>query len=145
MAEPDDALPHMYAALEAIQRARAAERIYLRGRARPAVINLDEVRLAGKRDGAVTAGRVPLAPAATAARLARLLAHATLLATAPGAARDSLLVLRLELLPDAAGAAAAIARALDALREGGDPRPGLAAARAALAGAAESRPGVGAW
>src|SRR6185436_2175891 len=45
--EPDDALPHMRAALAAIQRARQAERIYLRGRPPTQVVDLRDARLKG--------------------------------------------------------------------------------------------------
>ncbi len=40
LGEPDDALPHMRAALAAIQRARQAERLYLRGRPPTQVVDI---------------------------------------------------------------------------------------------------------
>ncbi|MEX2179607.1 MAG: hypothetical protein WD801_12905 [Gemmatimonadaceae bacterium] len=55
--EPRAALPHMRVALEAIQRARAAERLYLRGRPPNIVIDLPRVRLSGKREGIDPGGR----------------------------------------------------------------------------------------
>ncbi|HMU62937.1 MAG TPA: hypothetical protein PKA66_14230, partial [Gemmatimonadales bacterium] len=47
--QPGRALPPMREALAAIMRAREAERIYLRGRPPPAVVDLARVRLSGKR------------------------------------------------------------------------------------------------
>ncbi len=63
--EPGEALPYMRAALAAIQRARAAERLYLRGRTPPAVVDLQKVRLAGKRDDATGARRARRATRST--------------------------------------------------------------------------------
>jgi hypothetical protein len=51
IAEPKAAIPHMRAALAAIQRARSAERIYLRGKPPVVVIDVAKVRLAGKDQG----------------------------------------------------------------------------------------------
>ena len=45
---PEKALPPMYRALEAIQRARSAERLYLRSRPPKSVVDVDRVRLQGK-------------------------------------------------------------------------------------------------
>ncbi len=87
--EPGEALPYMRAALAAIQRARAAERLYLRGRTPPAVVDLQKVRLAGKRDNATGATRAPRnALDTTAARRVRRLNDGALPARHSRAGRD---------------------------------------------------------
>ena len=147
VAAPRRALPHMRAALDAIQRARAAERIYLRGRAPKVVIDEARVRLAGKRDDMAPASRSPRASGLreVLARRARFAAAVELLRAddtksadatdRAGAAIDSLLVLRIDLLGEAPGAAAALGDAIDALRSGRDATDALIAARRAMDGA----------
>jgi hypothetical protein len=138
-ASPERALPSMYKALEAIQRARAAERLYLRSRPSRAVVDVERVRLQGKEKGTPAAreprpslGASPGAGVGRAAltRFARLVA---LSATNPASAADSLLLLRIELLggisPEAATAAA---QAADALRNGRDASVFLSAFRRSL-------------
>ncbi len=135
--EPGDALPYMRAALAAIQRARAAERLYLRGRAPAAVVDLQKVRLAGKRDNAVAAVRsARSALDTTAARRVRRLSAA--LALLPGnraAAIDSLQLLRLDAIVQDPAFAASLGPAIDSLRSGGNATLVLARARRAAAGA----------
>lgn len=131
---PERALPSMYRALEAIQRARAAERLYLRGRPPRAVVDVDRVRLQGREQG-TPAAREPRSPDTGVARaaLARFARVVTLVATDPGAAADSLLLLRIDLLgvlPP--GAANGAAEAADALRSGRDATAGLVTLRRAL-------------
>ena len=133
-AAPDLALPSMYKALEAIQRARAAERLYLRSRPSRAVVDVDRIRLQGKERG-TPAAREPRSPATgvargVLARFARLVALAT---TDPSAAADSLLLLRLDLLGTIpADAATAAAQAAQALRNGRDALDQLAIVRRSL-------------
>jgi hypothetical protein len=130
---PERALPHMYRALAAIQRARAAERIYLRSRPPRAVVDIDRVRLQG-RDRGAPGPRTPresMAPRDRAAldRFARVV---SLVPTTAGAAADSLLLLRIELLDRNPRAAAALGEAAQALRTGGDATEPLRRARRAL-------------
>ncbi|MBI4500302.1 MAG: hypothetical protein HY700_03985 [Gemmatimonadetes bacterium] len=143
--EPGRALPHMRAALEAIQRARAAERVYLRGRAVPAVVDVNRVRLSGKREDLRPVARAPGPAGLWEQRLRRFVAAISLIPADVPAARDSLLVLRLELLPDAPAVAASLGEAIAALRGGRNPLPPLASARAALAGEPSLRRGLGGW
>ncbi len=144
---PERALPPMYRALDAIQRARAAERLYLRSRPPRAVVDVERVRLQGKDRGS-PAAREPRAPATGAARaaLARFARVVGLAAADPAAAADSLLLLRIDLLgaitPDAAAAAAAAA---DALRRGRDAGPGLAAFRNALGSGVQVADSLSRW
>ncbi len=132
--EPGRAIPHMRAALEAIQRARNAVRVYLRGRAAPLVVDVARVRLAGSREGAGGGRRAPR-PALTLARgrlLSRFRTALPLLAARDPAAVDSLLLLRVDALGGAPAAAAALGEAIAALRAGRDATAPLVRARRAL-------------
>jgi hypothetical protein len=140
---PQAALPHMYRALEAIQRARAAERLYLRSRPTRAVVDIDRVRLSGSERGSPAPRRS--GPAAEAGRraLERFRTALSILLSAPSAAADSLLLLRLELLDSKPQASAALRDAADALRSGRDATEALRRARSALeraGGVADSLP-----
>ena len=133
-ASPDRALPSMYKALEAIQRARTAERLYLRSRPSRAVVDVDRVRLQGKEKGTPSA-REPRSPTPGVARgvLARFARVVALSTTDPAAAADSLLLLRIDLLGTIpADGATAAAQAADALRNGRDAVEHLAAVRRSL-------------
>ena len=145
--EPGKALPHMYAALAAIQKARLAERIYLRGKPRDVVVDLAKVRLAGKKDGIGPAPRRPRTSedAVMARRAARFDAAVGRLGVARVAAVDSLLLLRAELLSAAPAVAAPLGDAIDALRAGRDATAPLVAARRALAGAPAAHAGLSRW
>ena len=145
--EPDDALPHMRIALAAIQRARAAERIYLRGRPPTRVVDLRSARLKGDMTGASGARRVPgRALGAERARLLERLGEAfAVAAEAPGDAADSLLLLRLEALGRHQDFALAAGRAAAALRAGRDARPDLLRARDALLGTTRHLATLPAW
>jgi hypothetical protein len=136
VAEPREALPHMRAALDAIQAARAAERLYLRGKAPRVVLDLARIRLSGKRDGIDPALRSPRASAVlqAAQRQARFSAALALLDAEPAAAIDSLLLLRVDALSEQPRLAVALQRAIDDLRAGRDATPSLRSARTQLAG-----------
>ncbi len=137
----DRALPHMYAALAALQRARAAERIYLRGAVKPVVVDLARARLRGERPAS-------LAPASRRGeedprrRLARRFEGvlAMLGTAAPGAAADSLALLRVEALEDAPSFASAVGEALEAMRRGRGDAAAVALARARRALLPAARP-----
>jgi hypothetical protein len=135
-ADPGGAIPWMRRAIEALQRARAAERIYLRGRPPRVVVDIARVRGAGKESGSANV-RAPRAPAdpERAERLARFDAALGIVEAAPLAAADSLLLLRLTVLEAAA----------DAVRRGGDVTTALSLARRALAGTPVRRAGLDAW
>jgi hypothetical protein len=130
LAEPGAAIPPMRLALEAIQRARAADRVYLRGRSRPVVVDLARVRLAGRDTGRSTARPAAAAAPRAAVRLDdRLWRAASLFTTDAAAARDSLLALRLDALTEAPTLAEAVQEALAALARGSDATPALTRAR----------------
>lgn len=138
---PREALPHMRAALDAIQRARAAERLYLRGRAPRVVIDEARVRLAGKRDEMAPGARNPRASGLNELLLQRARFSAVLQqlgaedAGATRAAMDTLMVLRIDVLAENPSLAAALATALADLRSGRDATSALLLARRALDGA----------
>jgi hypothetical protein len=136
----------MRRALTAIQRARQAERIYLRGKAPVVVVDLARVRLTGKENGSGSA-REPRAPTdpAAARRAERLGAAIALAARSPAAAIDSLVLLRVESLEAAPPLAAAVAEALDAMRNGRDATSLLARARRIADGTVRGAGRLGAW
>lgn len=144
--ETGRALPPMRRALAAIQRARQAERIYLRGKAPSVVVDLGHVRLTGKETGA-TSTRLPRAPTdPNAARRAERLASAMVLAArSPAAAIDSIVLLRVESLDVAPQLAGALADALDAMRAGRDAGALLARARRIADGSVRGSGRLGAW
>jgi hypothetical protein len=144
--ETGRALPPMRRALAAIQRARQAERIYLRGKPPAVVVDLGRVRLTGKEHGA-TSTRLPRAPTApAAARRAERLAAAMELATrSPAAAIDSIVLLRVESLEAAPQLAAALADALAAMRNGRDATALLERARRIADGSVRGSGRLGAW
>ena len=142
--EPGRALPPMRAALEAIQRARAAERIYLRGRPPAVVVDLNRVRLAGRRDDAGDGRRDAASMDPRTALTVRFQRAVALVDRGDVGAADSLLLLRLDALELAPAVAEGLAQAAAAVRSGQDAMPALAAARAALAGRVRSGP-LGPW
>ena len=146
--EPGRALPPMRIALAAIERARQAERIYLRGRPPAVVVDIAKVRLAGTEPSS-PAARTPRAPLDSArAALEQRFTHAIdLLASQPAVASDSLMLLRIDALVTEPRFGAALNDLVTALRRGrGDELPRLTAlARRALAGAPRTRDGLGAW
>lgn len=144
LAEPEEALAPMRRALAAIERARAAERVYLRGRPPTVIVDVARVRLAGRERGQ-TAARAPreaLAPV-DARRAARLVAVALLAARDAAAARDSVRLLRLEALADAPPFADALEGVVRALAPPAAPEAVTAAfvrARRALGGVTRAEP-----
>lgn len=147
-AEPRAAIPFMKVALAAIERARAASRLYLRGKPPVVIVDISKVRLTGRDSGRTNerSHRDALS-LADAARERRLLTAVALLSSDAAAARDSLAVLRLESVSEAPVFAGALGESLEALRTGRDVTPALLRARRVLGGvvrggsAAWSRPG----
>jgi hypothetical protein len=139
--EPGAALPPMRAALAAIQRARNAERLYLRGKAPTVIVDIAKVRLAGKRDDAGSSSRVPRVAldSSSERRAQRFDAAVSALASNPAAAIDSLLALRVDALDSAPELAGALAPAIDALRAGHDATGALVRARRIAAGGSVAR------
>jgi len=145
LADPEAAIPPMRLALEAIQRARAAERVYLRGRTRAVVVDLVRVRLSGRDTGQASVRRAGTAlERVSAVYDARLLRAVGLLDPDAAAARDSLLTLRLDAIDGHSEFARAVAVALDAMSSGRDPTDALVRARRLLA-MPERSVGVSPW
>ena len=142
--DPRAAIPHMRLALAAIERARSAERLYLRGKPPTVIIDLAKVRLAGKDTGATNLRREREAlPPRAARRAVRLVIAAQLVTRDVLAARDSLALLRVEALGDSPAFAAAVGAVLDALAGGGDATAAFLRARRVLGGVARTE--AGAW
>lgn len=146
--EPAQALPPMRRALAAIERARQAERIYLRGRPAAVIVDVAHARLAGKDKGSssVSTERVTADPVQR--RRAESFARASaLLATDREAAADSLLVLRVAALGDSPSLAAALDTAASVTRRGSPDEVALAWARVrrALGGPPMRRDSLPAW
>jgi uncharacterized protein DUF4175 len=145
--EPGQALPHMRRALAAIERARQAERVYLRGAPPPVVVDVSAARMQGTEHGAPSV-RTPVpadtAGSARARRFARIVAQAR---RHPAAAIDSLLVLRIDALAAAPEFAAALHDAATAMRgrRPADAAAALAHARRLLAGAPVVRDSIARW
>jgi hypothetical protein len=144
--EPGKAIPWMKKALDALQAARSAERIYLRGKTKSVVVDIDRVRLQGKDKGTPEA-RTPRPPAdpARVKRVARFDVALGIVKTAPSAAVDSLLLLRLDLLDHDLAAARAIETAANALRSGKDATDALIRARRTLVAAPAEAVALSAW
>ncbi len=146
LGEPGKAAPFMRRALDALQRSRSAERVYLRGKVRTVVVDVARVRLVGKDKGASNerAPRLALDPARLI-RLARFDAALALSPQSPAAAVDSMLVLRLDLLDHDRVAARTLDDAANALRAGRDATAALIRARRALSGGIERRDALSLW
>jgi hypothetical protein len=148
LGEPAKALPHMRRALAAIEKARQAERLYLRGRPAAVVIDINKARLQGKDKGSASKRR-PLTPADSASqvRAERFVAIVALSARDPRAAADSMLMLRVDALAEAPVFASALGDAANAVRRGkGDGATlALARARRALAGAPAAQDSIARW
>jgi hypothetical protein len=146
--EPAKALPPMRIALAAIERARQAERIYLRGKPGTAIVDVAKVRLSGKDKGVASVREPRPVVDPIVRRRAETFERVTvLIARDPDAAADSLLLMRVEALSDAPVLAAALDDAARALRKRDDASSQLAwiRVRRALGGEPVRRPGVSPW
>ncbi len=143
---PAAAIPWMERAIAALQRARAAERIYLRGRPPNVVVDLARVRLAGKNEGDPTSRSArPSVDPLRAERLARFDAALTVVTSDAAAAADSLLLLRVTLPDEERAAILALDAAANALRQGGDVTLVLSNARRALVAQPPRRSSLAGW
>jgi hypothetical protein len=148
LGEIDRALPFMRRALDAIQRARKAERVYLRGNPPRVIVDVNKARLTGKDKGTSSRRRALTAPDSATQRLAdRFTRIIELVEHDTRAATDSLLVLRIDALTAAPAFAAALSDAANAMRSGksNDATQALARARRLLAGAPVSRDTLSRW
>jgi hypothetical protein len=146
--EPRAALPHMRRALAAIQKARQAERVYLRGAPPRVVIDINAARLKGKDKGSTSVRRALASlDSISRARENRLTRIIELSANNAPAAMDSLLLLRIDALGDEPAFAAALSDAIAAMRRGkrDEATTALGRARRSLAGSPIVRDSLARW
>ncbi|MDP9178851.1 MAG: DUF4175 domain-containing protein [Gemmatimonadota bacterium] len=146
IAEPKPALPPMRVALAALDRARLAKRVYLRGAQPKIVVDLQRVRLTGKEKGTGSV-RTPRSSAdSVRVRLStRFNAALNLVQAQPARAVRDFALLRVEALTALPELAVALAEATDAMRAGRDATLALQRARRALDGPPRATPGLPAW
>jgi hypothetical protein len=146
IAEPKPALPPMRVALAALDRARLANRLYLRGVPPRIIVDIQRVRLSGKEKGNSSV-RTPrsFADSARARWSARFGAAIELIEAHPARAITELSLLRVESLQSLPEFAAALGEAVDATRTGRDATLPLLRARRALDGAPRVTPGLPLW
>lgn len=127
---PRDALEPMRRALAAIQRARAAERLYLRGTPPAAVVDITKIRLIGTDSAKFDARRALEALPPTERRLAeRALRGLASLMAGDSLALDTLRLVRLDALGTAAPLAGAIGDAISAVESRRDATDAILRAR----------------
>jgi hypothetical protein len=146
IAEPAPALPPMRIALKALDRARLANRLYLRGTPPKIIVNLERVRLTGKEKGTPST-RTPrsFADSARVRLSARFSAVLDLIEKQPARAITELALMRVDALSSLPDFAAALGDATDAIRAGRDATLPLLRARRALDGPPEATPGLPLW
>jgi hypothetical protein len=146
IAEPTPALPPMRVALAALDRARLANRLYLRGVPPKIIVDLKRVRLSGKEKGSSNT-RTPrsFADSARVRLPARFNAAIDLIEKQPARAVTELALMRVEALPSLPEFAAALGEATDAIRAGRDATLPLLRARRALDGPPSVTPGLPQW
>jgi hypothetical protein len=146
IAEPAPALPPMRVALAALDRARLANRLYLRGAPPKIVVDLQRVRLTGKEKGSSSI-RTPRSFAdSTRVRLsAQLRTVLDLIDKDPARAVTELSLMRVEALSSLPDFAAALGEATDAIRARRDATLPLLRARRALEGPPVVTPGLPLW
>lgn len=130
IAEAAAALPFMRAAAAALDRARLANRYYLRSGATRVVVDVPRVRLQGKETGA-SATRSPRAAETARQEIARDFTRAAAIRD-PVTAANELALVRVRALAELPELADALEPVIEALRRGRDPRAALAAARSEL-------------
>jgi hypothetical protein len=146
IAEPSVALPPMRVALKALDRARLANRLYLRGTPPKVIIDIARVRMAGKEKGSGSS-RTPRtrADSVRADLSQRFESAIEALPKSPESAIRDLTLLRVEALSGSPSFAAALSDAIDAFHKGKDATLPLLRARRALDGDPQSKPGLPSW
>ena len=146
IAEPSPALPPMRVALKALDRARVANRLYLRGAPPKIIVNLDRIRLTGKEKGSTnTRTARPFADSTRIRLSTRFNAMLDLIEKQPARAMTELALMRVDALTTLPDFAAALGETSDAIRAGKDATLPLLRARRALDGPPATRPGLPAW
>jgi hypothetical protein len=146
IAEPAAALPPMRVALKALDRARLANRLYLRGIPPKVIVDIARVRMAGKEKGTSNVRTPRSAADSSHTALERRFSNAIeLLQKAPTNAIRDLTLLRVDALSVSPAFAAALSDAVDAFHKGKDATLPLLRARRALSGEPVSQPGLSSW
>jgi hypothetical protein len=146
IAEPAPALPPMREALVALDRARLANRLYLRGVPPKIIVDLKRVRLTGKEKGSNnTRSPRSFADSVRAHLSVRFNAAIELIEKQPARAITELALMRVEALPSLPDFAAALGEATDAIRASRDATLPLLRARRALDGPPAVTPGLPQW
>jgi hypothetical protein len=144
--EPDLALPPMRAALKALDRARLANRLYLRGLPPRIIVDIQRVRLAGKEKGSPNTRSPRSFADSTRFRLsARFGAVLDLIEKQPSRAITELSLMRVDALSSVPDFATALGEVTDAIRSGRDATLPLLRARRALDGPPAVTPGLPQW
>lgn len=146
IAEPEPALPPMRVALRALDRARMANRLYLRGFQPAVIVDIERVRMTGKEKGLASL-RTPVTRAdSVRARLDGGFAAAIeLLQSRPADAVRALTLLQVDALSSAPAFASAVGEAIESVRRGLDATLPLLRARRSLAGDPSGGPGLPVW
>jgi hypothetical protein len=146
IAEPAPALPPMRVALAALDRARLANRLYLRGASPKIIVDLQRVRLTGKEKGSSSV-RTPRSFAdSVRVRLStRFRAVLDMIEKDRARAVTELSLMRVEALSSLPDFAAALGEVTDAIRAGRDATLPLLRARRALDGPPQVTPGLPLW
>ncbi|MBA3342795.1 MAG: hypothetical protein H0T48_13290 [Gemmatimonadaceae bacterium] len=146
IAEPAPALPPMRIALKALDRARLANRLYLRGVPPRIVVDLQRVRMTGKEKGSASTRTPRTAADSLRERLDRRFSEALeMIQRSPEGAVRAFTLLRVDALSEAPAFASALSEAIDAFRNGRDATNPLLRARRALAGDPRAVPGLPSW
>jgi hypothetical protein len=146
IAEPAPALPPMRVALKALDRARLANRLYLRGMPPKVIVDIARVRMSGKDKGTAST-RTPRT-AADSNRVVlqtRFNAAVEMLESKPADAVRALTLMQVDALTVSPQAAASLGEAITAFRKGKDATLPLLRARRFLSGDPESSSGLPAW
>ena len=146
IAEPDSALPPMRVALKALDRARLANRLYLRGMPPKVVVDVARVRMSGKEKGAANV-RTPRAPTDSArVNLEKRFSDAVeLIESKPADAIRAFTLMQVEALSLSPAVASSLAEAINDFKKGKDATMPLLRARRALSGDPTGSSGLPAW
>jgi hypothetical protein len=146
IAEPSAALPPMRAALKALDRARLANRLYLRGTPPKIIVDLNRVRLTGTEKGSGSTRSPRSFADSTRARLAtRFEGLLQSIDKDPARAMSELALLRVEALTALPDFATALGDVSDAIRSRRDATVALLRARRTLEGPPVVTPALPPW
>jgi len=146
IAEPDSALPEMRIALKALDRARLANRLYLRGMPPKVVVDIARVRMSGKEKGNTNIRTPRTATDSTRVNLEKRFSDAVeLIESKPADAVRAFTLMQVDALSVSPAVATALGQAIDAFRKGRDATLPLLRARRALSGEPAASSGLPAW